>query len=115
MRKAGITDAVVVGEGCQDPIAAKFSFVKEAHRQYAAYRRIHESRIRSIRKETALNFKKLVELAQPDDSLALLMYGSPIPMLSLQLWRWREIVSRQKGLSKSSVISTEPLIMASKH
>ncbi|MBN1364906.1 MAG: DHH family phosphoesterase [Syntrophaceae bacterium] len=63
-----------------------------------------------IRKETELNFKKLMEMVQPDDSLALLMYGSPDPDAIASAMALREIVQQTKGLSRSVFVSTEPLI-----
>jgi nanoRNase/pAp phosphatase (c-di-AMP/oligoRNAs hydrolase) len=63
-----------------------------------------------IRKETELNFKKLMEMVQPDDSLLLLMYGSPDPDAIGSAMALHEIIRRIKGLSKSAFVSTEPLI-----
>jgi nanoRNase/pAp phosphatase (c-di-AMP/oligoRNAs hydrolase) len=63
-----------------------------------------------IRKETELNFKKLMELVQPDDSLLLLMHGSPDPDAIASAMALREIIQQTKGLSKSAFVSTEPLI-----
>ncbi|MCX5849340.1 MAG: hypothetical protein NTW65_07805 [Deltaproteobacteria bacterium] len=63
-----------------------------------------------IKKETAQNFKKLMEIVRPDDSLALLMYGSPDPDAIASAMALREIIQRTKGLSKSVFVSTEPLI-----
>ncbi|PKN50701.1 MAG: hypothetical protein CVU55_15630 [Deltaproteobacteria bacterium HGW-Deltaproteobacteria-13] len=63
-----------------------------------------------IKKETELNFKKLMEMVQPDDSLMLLMHGSPDPDAIASAMTLREIIQRTKGLSKSAFVSTEPLI-----
>ena len=63
-----------------------------------------------IKKETELNFKKLMEIVQPDDSLLLLMHGSPDPDAIASAMALREIIQRTKGLSKSAFVSTEPLI-----
>jgi nanoRNase/pAp phosphatase (c-di-AMP/oligoRNAs hydrolase) len=63
-----------------------------------------------IRKETSLNFQKLMEVVQPDDSLLLLMHGSPDPDAIASAMALREIVRKTKGLSKSVLVSTEPLI-----
>ena len=63
-----------------------------------------------IRKETELNFKKLMEVVQPDDSLLLLMHGSPDPDAIASAMALREIIQRTKGLTKSIFVSTEPLI-----
>ena len=63
-----------------------------------------------IKKETELNFQKLMEMVQPDDSLLLLMHGSPDPDAIASAMALREIIQRTKGLSKSAFVSTEPLI-----
>jgi nanoRNase/pAp phosphatase (c-di-AMP/oligoRNAs hydrolase) len=63
-----------------------------------------------IKKETELNFKKLMEMVQPDDSLLLLMNGSPDPDAIASAMALREIIQKTKGLSKSAFVSTEPLI-----
>ena len=46
----------------------------------------------------------------PDDSLLLLMHGSPDPDAIASAMALREIIQRTKGLSKSAFVSTEPLI-----
>lgn len=63
-----------------------------------------------IRKETELNYKKLMGMVQPDDSLLLLMHGSPDPDAMASAMALHEIILREKGLSKSAFVSTEPLI-----
>jgi nanoRNase/pAp phosphatase (c-di-AMP/oligoRNAs hydrolase) len=63
-----------------------------------------------IRKDTELNFKKLMEIVQPDDSLLMLMHGSPDPDAIASAMALREIIQRTKGLSRSAFVSTEPLI-----
>jgi len=63
-----------------------------------------------IKKETEVKFNKLMELIQPDDSLLLLMHGSPDPDAVASAMALREIVQKTKGLSKSAFVSTEPLI-----
>lgn len=62
-----------------------------------------------IRKDTELNFNKLMEMVQPDDSLLLLMHGSPDPDAIASAMALHEIIQRTKGLSKSAFVSTEPL------
>ncbi len=62
-----------------------------------------------VKKETELNFQKLMDMVQPDDSLLLLMYGSPDPDAIASAMALREILQRTKGLSKSAFVSTEPL------
>lgn len=63
-----------------------------------------------IRRETELNFKKLMEIVGPDDSLLLLLHGSPDPDAVASAMALREILQKTKGLSKSAFVSTEPLI-----
>lgn len=63
-----------------------------------------------IRRETELNYIKLMEMVQPEDSLLLLMHGSPDPDAIASAMALREIVQRTKGLSKSALVSTEPLV-----
>lgn len=63
-----------------------------------------------IKKETALNYKKLIDMIQPDDSLLLLMHGSPDPDAVASAMALREIIQRTKGLSRSTFAATEPLI-----
>jgi len=61
-----------------------------------------------FKKETQQNLKKLLELAHPDDSLLLLMYGSPDPDAIASAMALREILQRKKGLSKCIFAATEP-------
>ena len=63
-----------------------------------------------IKKETEQNFKKLMGMVHPNDSLALFMQGSPDPDAIASAMALREIIQRTKGLAKSVFISTEPLI-----
>ena len=63
-----------------------------------------------IKKETEVNFKKLMELAESDDSLLLLMHGSPDPDAIASAMALREILQKTKGLSKCAFVSTDPLI-----
>ena len=63
-----------------------------------------------IKKETELNFPKLMEMIQPDDSLLLLMHGSPDPDAIASAMALREIIQKTKGLARSSFVSTEPVI-----
>jgi nanoRNase/pAp phosphatase (c-di-AMP/oligoRNAs hydrolase) len=64
----------------------------------------------TIKKETELNFKKLMDIVRPDDSLVLMMQGSPDPDVIASAMALREIIQRTKGLDKSVFVSTEPLI-----
>lgn len=63
-----------------------------------------------IKKETELNFKKLMEIVQTDDSLLFLMHGSPDPDAIASAMALREIIQRTRGLARSAFVSTEPLI-----
>ncbi len=58
--------------------------------------------------ETQRNLKKLLELTQPDDTLLLLMHGSPDPDAIASAMALREILRRGKGLSHCTFASTEP-------
>ena len=51
-----------------------------------------------------------MDIVQPDDSLFLLMQGSPDPDAIASAMALREILQRTKGLAKSVFVSTEPLI-----
>lgn len=63
-----------------------------------------------IKKETELNLKKLMGIVRPNDSLVLLMEGSPDPDAIASAMALREIIQRTKGLAKSIFVSTEPLV-----
>jgi nanoRNase/pAp phosphatase (c-di-AMP/oligoRNAs hydrolase) len=63
-----------------------------------------------IKKETELNFRKLMGIVQPDDSLLLLMYGSPDPDAIASAMALHEIIQKTKGLARSAFASTEPII-----
>ncbi len=63
-----------------------------------------------IKKETEQNFKKLMDMVQPNDSLALFMQGSPDPDAIASAMALREIIQRTKGLTKSVFVSTEPIV-----
>ena len=53
-----------------------------------------------VKKETELNFQKLMDMVQPDDSLLLLMYGSPDPDAIASAMALREIFSGQGTFQK---------------
>ncbi|OGP91283.1 MAG: hypothetical protein A2031_02640 [Deltaproteobacteria bacterium RBG_19FT_COMBO_43_11] len=63
-----------------------------------------------IKKETEQNFKKLMDMVRPDDSLLLIMHGSPDPDAIASAMALREIIERTKGLDKCAFVSTEPLV-----
>lgn len=62
-----------------------------------------------IKKQTELNFAKLMDLVLPNDSLLILLYGSPDPDSIASAMALREILIRTRGLAKSIIASTEPL------
>jgi nanoRNase/pAp phosphatase (c-di-AMP/oligoRNAs hydrolase) len=62
-----------------------------------------------IKKETELNLTKLMDLVLPDDSLLILMYGSPDPDAIASAMALRELLERTRGLSKCTFASTEAL------
>jgi len=62
----------------------------------------------AFKNETQQNLKKLLELTRPDDSLLLLMYGSPDPDAIASAMALRELLLRKKGLSKCVFAATEP-------
>jgi nanoRNase/pAp phosphatase (c-di-AMP/oligoRNAs hydrolase) len=63
-----------------------------------------------IKKETELNFKKLMDMIRPDDSFIFLMQGSPDPDVIASAMALREIIQQKKGLAKSVFVSTDPLV-----
>jgi nanoRNase/pAp phosphatase (c-di-AMP/oligoRNAs hydrolase) len=62
-----------------------------------------------IKKETEHNFKKLMDIVQPNDSLLLLMHGSPDPDAIASAMALHDIIKQTKGLAKSAFVSTEPI------
>ena len=62
-----------------------------------------------IKKETEQNFKKLMDMVQPNDSLLLLMHGSPDPDAIASAMALHDIIRQTKGLAKSAFVSTEPI------
>ena len=62
-----------------------------------------------IKKETEQNFKKLMDMVQPNDSLLLLMHGSPDPDAIASAMALHDIIQQTKGLAKSAFVSTEPI------
>ena len=62
-----------------------------------------------IKKETELNVAKLVDLVEPDDSVLLLLHGSPDPDSIASAMALQELLSRTRGLARSVIASTEPL------
>ena len=61
-----------------------------------------------LKNETQQNLKKLLELVHPDDSLLLLMHGSPDPDAIASAMALREILQRKKGLAHCTFAATEP-------
>jgi nanoRNase/pAp phosphatase (c-di-AMP/oligoRNAs hydrolase) len=62
----------------------------------------------SVKSETQQNLKKLLDLARPDDSLMLLMYGSPDPDAIASAMALREIFRIKRGVEKCVFAATEP-------
>jgi nanoRNase/pAp phosphatase (c-di-AMP/oligoRNAs hydrolase) len=62
-----------------------------------------------IKRQTELNLAKLMEIVLPNDSLLLLLYGSPDPDSIASAMALRELLIRTRGLAKSIIVSTEPL------
>jgi len=62
-----------------------------------------------IKKETEQNFKMLMDMVHPNDSLLLLMHGSPDPDAIASAMALHDIIKQTKGLAKSAFISTEPI------
>ena len=62
-----------------------------------------------VKKETEQNFKKLMDIVQPNDSLLLLMHGSPDPDAIASAMALHDILRQTKGLAKSAFVSTEPI------
>ncbi len=58
--------------------------------------------------ETQQNLKKLLDLFHPDNSLLILMYGSPDPDAIASAMALREMLRRLKGLSHCTLAATEP-------
>ena len=68
-----------------------------------------------IKRETELNLARLMDIVVPGDSLLLLMYGSPDPDAIASAMALRELMQRMRGLSKSAIVSTEPLNRQQNH
>jgi len=62
-----------------------------------------------IKKETELNLIKLLDIVAPDDSLLLLMCGSPDPDAIACALALRELLQRRRRLVRSVIASTEPV------
>ena len=62
-----------------------------------------------IRRETEENLAKLTALALPNDSLLLMMHGSPDPDSIASAIALRELLQQTHGLAKSAFVATEPL------
>lgn len=62
----------------------------------------------AVKNETQQNLKKMLEIAVPNDSLLLLMYGGPDPDAIASAMALRELLSRKKGLSRCVFAATEP-------
>ncbi len=62
-----------------------------------------------IKKETEMNLARLMDIAVPDDSLLLLLYGSPDPDSIASAMALQELLRRTHRLARSVIASTEPL------
>lgn len=62
-----------------------------------------------IKRETEINLAKLLDMVRPDDSILLLMCGSPDPDAIASALALRELLQRKRGLSRSVIASTEAL------
>ncbi len=62
----------------------------------------------SVKSETQQNLKKLLDVAQPNASLMLLMYGSPDPDAIASAMALREIIRIKRGFEKCIFAATEP-------
>jgi nanoRNase/pAp phosphatase (c-di-AMP/oligoRNAs hydrolase) len=63
----------------------------------------------SIKRETELNLTKLTDLVLPNDSVLILMYGSPDPDAIASAMALRELLQHIRGLAKCTFASTESL------
>jgi nanoRNase/pAp phosphatase (c-di-AMP/oligoRNAs hydrolase) len=62
-----------------------------------------------IKRETELNWAKLLDLTVPDDSLLVLLYGSPDPDSVASAMALQELLRRTRGLARTVIASTEPV------
>ncbi len=62
------------------------------------------------KEETVLNVFKLKSMIQEEDSLAILMYGSPDPDAVASAMALREIINQTKPLAKCIFVATEPVV-----
>jgi nanoRNase/pAp phosphatase (c-di-AMP/oligoRNAs hydrolase) len=62
-----------------------------------------------IKKETAQNLKKIMEMVRPGDSMAFMMYGSPDPDAIASALAMHRIIQQTRGLTKYAFVATEPL------
>jgi nanoRNase/pAp phosphatase (c-di-AMP/oligoRNAs hydrolase) len=63
-----------------------------------------------IKEETLVNVVRLRKLLQENDSLAVIMYGSPDPDAVASAMALREIVAQKVGLSKCIFVATEETV-----
>jgi len=62
------------------------------------------------KEETLFNLFKLKSMARPNDSLAVLMYGSPDPDAVASAMALQEILNQTVGLEKTVIAATEPTL-----
>lgn len=62
------------------------------------------------KEETVLNVFKLKSMIEEEESLAILMYGSPDPDAVASAMALREIINQTKPLAKCIFVATEPVV-----
>ncbi|MBP7763585.1 MAG: DHH family phosphoesterase [Syntrophaceae bacterium] len=63
----------------------------------------------ALKTETQQHLKRLLEIISPDDSLLILMHGSPDPDAIASAMALREILARRKNISRCTLAATEPI------
>ena len=63
-----------------------------------------------VKEETLHNVIKLKSMVRKNDTLALLMYGSPDPDAIASSMALRELLKQMVGLSESIFVATEPIV-----
>ena len=63
-----------------------------------------------VKEETLHNVIKLKSMVRKNDTLALLMYGSPDPDAVASAMALRELLKQMVGLSESIFVATEPIV-----
>lgn len=63
----------------------------------------------AIQKETEQNFKKLMDVVHPVDTLLVLIFGSPDPDAAASAMALREMLQQKKGSLQTAFAATEPV------